>query len=66
MEIIFASKKLKKQMTEERAMVKAYGPRRIKLLKIVLTSLHAAPNLGIFNPPYSPPHRCHELTIHID
>jgi proteic killer suppression protein len=49
-------------MTEEKAMVKAYGAQRIRKLKIVLTSLRAAPNLGIFYPPYSPPHRCHELT----
>lgn len=61
MELIFATTKLRKQMTEERTMTKAYGPRRIKLLKIVLTSLRAAPNLGIFHPPNSPPHRCHEL-----
>jgi proteic killer suppression protein len=28
----------------------------------VLAQLWAAPTLEIFAPPYSPPHRCHELT----
>ena len=27
-----------------------------------MTALRAAPNLGVFAPPYSPPHRRHELT----
>jgi len=27
-----------------------------------MVSLSAAPTLGIFAPPYSPPNRCHELT----
>ncbi|MBT3725204.1 MAG: killer suppression protein [Gammaproteobacteria bacterium] len=61
MEITFSSAKLKKQLNEGKAMVKVYGPKRAKKLKIVLTSLRAAPNLGVFAPPYSPPNRCHEL-----
>ena len=28
---------------------------------ITCTLLGAAPNLGIFAPPYNPPNRCHEL-----
>ena len=43
-------------------MIKAHGPLRTKKLKIVLTQLKAASNLGVFAPPMSPPHRCHELT----
>ena len=41
-------------------MVKTFGTIRAKKLKIVLTQLNAARNLG-FAPPMSPPHRCHEL-----
>lgn len=43
-------------------MMKAHGSIRTKKLKIALTQLRAAPHLGIFAPPMSPPHRCHELT----
>lgn len=62
MDIEFASNKLKKEMNEGKAMLKAHGAKRTKLLQIVMTALWAAPNLGVFAPPYSPPHRCHELT----
>ena len=43
-------------------MVKSYGQKRSKRLKVVMTALRATPNLGVLAPPYSPPHRCHELT----
>lgn len=43
-------------------MHKAFGLVRAKRIKIVMAALRAAPNLGIFGPPYSTPHRCHELT----
>jgi proteic killer suppression protein len=62
MDITFATKSLKKQLNEEKEMVKKHGALRAKKLKVVLTQLHAAPNLGVFAPPMSPPHRCHELT----
>lgn len=62
MEITFSSNKLKKQMNQERDMEKAYGTVRAKKLKRLLTALNAAPNLAMFAPPYSPPHRCHELS----
>lgn len=62
MDLSFSSRRLEKQLNKEREMVKAFGPQRAKRLKIVLTALRAAPNFGIFAPPYSPPHRCHELT----
>jgi proteic killer suppression protein len=60
--ITFDNAKLKKQLNDDKAMIKAHGPLRTKKLMIVLTQLKAAPNLGTFAPPMSPPHRCHELT----
>jgi len=62
MEISFATKSLQKEISEEKAMVKAHGVNRSKRLKIVMAALRAAPTLSIFAPPMSPPHRCHELT----
>ncbi len=60
--IEFASKKLARKFNSEKALLKAFGKNRAKRVAIVMTSLRASPNLGIFAPPYSPPHRCHELT----
>jgi proteic killer suppression protein len=62
MDIRFATKKLQKELSEGKAMVKAHGATRSKRLKIVMAALSAAPTLSIFAPPMSPPHRCHELT----
>lgn len=62
MDIRFATKRLEKELNEEKAMMRAHGAIRTKRLKIVLSSLRAAPSLGMFAPPMSPPHRCHELT----
>ena len=42
-------------------MVQSYGVINAKKLGILLQQFRAAPNLGIFAPPMSPPHRCHEL-----
>ena len=61
MDIAFSSNKLKKQLNEAKFMIKTHGPRRTALLKVIMTQLRAAPNLGVFAPPYSPPNRCHEL-----
>lgn len=61
-DIDFASRKLKKLFNEEKALIREYGPQRAKRIMVVMTALRAAPNLGTFAPPYSPPHRCHELT----
>ena len=49
-------------MNDDRAMVKAYGTQSARKIQKILTQFRASPNLGIFAPPYSPPHRCHELT----
>lgn len=54
-DIGFAGKKLQKQFNEEKAMLKAFGQQRTKRIKVVMTALRAAPNLGAFAPPYSPP-----------
>lgn len=62
MDIHFKSRKLEKQLNKEKEMLKAYGTTRSKFLKRVMVSLRAAPSLGMFAPPYSPPNRCHELT----
>ena len=62
MDITFRSKKLAKRMNDEREMVKAFGSKSARKIQRILTQLLAAPDLGIFAPPLSPPHRCHELT----
>ncbi len=62
LDIQFSSKKLQKQFNEERELLKTFGQKRAKRIKVVMTALRAAPTLGVFAPPYSPPHRCHELT----
>ncbi len=43
-------------------MQKAFGTERTKRIQVVMTALWAVPNLGVLAPPYSSPHRCHELT----
>ena len=62
MDISFASKKLSKELNEEKNLVKVHGSLRAKKLRVVMAQLRAAPTLSIFAPPMSPPHRCHELT----
>lgn len=60
-DIEFASKKLEKQFNTGRELIKAYGPQRAKRIMVMMTALRAAAHMGILGPPYSPPHRCHEL-----
>lgn len=62
MEILFANKKLQKIMNSDREMQKEYGANRARKLQRVLYSLRAVENLSHLGTPYSPPHRCHELT----
>lgn len=62
MDITFSSKKLAKQMNDDKALVRDFGSESARKLQRVLTQLRAAPNLGVFALPMSPPHRCHELT----
>lgn len=62
MDILFSSKKLAKKMNDEKEIVKAFGCHSARKIQKILTQLRAADNLAIFAPPYSPPHRCHELT----
>ncbi len=61
MDIEFSSKKLSKQFNEARVMQKTFGAERARCIRVVMTALRAAPNMGVFAPPFSPPHRCHEL-----
>ncbi|MEW8043072.1 MAG: killer suppression protein [Candidatus Sedimenticola endophacoides] len=61
-EIEFSNNRLRKRFNEAKAMQKAFGTERAKRVQVVMTALKAAPNLGVLGPPYSPPHRCHELT----
>lgn len=49
-------------MNQDQDLVRVHGTLRAKKLKLVLTALQAAPNLALFAPSYSAPHRCHELT----
>ncbi len=65
MEISFSTNKLSKQMNQEEVMLKVHGAIRTKKLKRLLTSLEAAPDLSVFAPPMSKPHRCHELTANL-
>ncbi|ABR74576.1 killer suppression protein [Actinobacillus succinogenes] len=62
MEIIFATKKMQKIMNNECEMQKVYGQHRARKLQRVLYSLRAVSTLAELGAPYSPPHRCHELT----
>jgi len=62
MDIDFASKKLSKQFNQSKTMHKVFWSGRSKRIRVVMMALRAAPNLGVLAPPYSPPHRCHELT----
>jgi len=62
MKILFASKKLQKQFNQQKELQKTFGAQRAKRVAVVMMALRAAPTLGTFAPPYSPPHRCHELT----
>jgi len=45
-DISFASNKLQRQLSEEKAMLKAFGQPRAKRLKVVMTALRAVPHLG--------------------
>jgi proteic killer suppression protein len=59
MDISFASRKLKRQMEDEKAMQKAFGL-RAKPLKLRLRALSQAPTLA--DVPRGKPDRCHLLT----
>lgn len=62
MDIAFATKKLQKELSEAKVMVKVHGAIRAKKLRVIMISLRAAHDLSTFAPPMSPPHHCHELT----
>ena len=62
MDISYKSKKLKKELAEEKQMLRAYGAKQAKVLKRRLAVLRAAETLHDFWPPNTRPERCHELT----
>lgn len=59
MEILFARSKLRKTLTQEREMARAYGQRTAQKLKLRLAILDAAACLA--DVPIKPPDRCHQL-----
>lgn len=59
MEIQFKTSKFKKSCTQAKAIMKAYGPERSKILGRRLDQLRAAPNLAVMK---SLPGKCHELS----
>ncbi|MCL2481019.1 MAG: hypothetical protein FWF38_04855 [Spirochaetaceae bacterium] len=62
MDISFKSKKLKKELNEEKQLKKVHGEIRANKICIRLAELRAASCLYDFWPPKTPPERCHELT----
>lgn len=62
MEVGFRTKRLRKQLSGARQLQKAHGERRARLLQRRLRVLQAARSLADFQPPFSGPERCHELT----
>jgi proteic killer suppression protein len=59
-EIRFTSEKMQKRCSNEKEMVKAWGPARAVRLKRRLMELMAAETLADIS--HLPPARCHELT----
>ena len=62
MDIFFKSKKLEKELNEEKRLDKIHGTLRAKKIRIRLAELRAASSLYDFWPPKTGPSRCHELT----
>ena len=59
MDIIFRSKKLEKQLTDHKKLVRKHGPKRAKKVELRLTQLRAANTLADLT--LLPQMRCHEL-----
>lgn len=59
MTVYFKTKKLQKQCSEMREMVRAYGPAMADRLSQRLAELQAADSLSVIS--HLPPPRCHEL-----
>lgn len=59
MEIDFATKKLRKQLTSPQEMIKSFGADRAKRLKQRLEDLYTASNLAVLRS--LPQANCHEL-----
>ena len=63
MDISFSTTKLEKVMSCEKTIVQVYGPLQAKIINRRIFALKNSPTLVDFWPPYTPPHRCHELTV---
>lgn len=62
MEITFCKPRMEREFNEERRLQAQHGEPQAKKIRVRMTALKAAENLGVFWPPYSKPERCHELT----
>jgi hypothetical protein len=62
MNIQFASKRLQKELSEDKAMIKAHGPLRSKKAQDCPDDVACCTKLGGVRSTDEPPHRCHELT----
>jgi plasmid maintenance system killer protein len=60
MEIEVPNRKLEKQLSDEREMIKAFGKQRAQKLQARLAVLQAADRLS--DVPRAPPDRCHQLS----
>jgi plasmid maintenance system killer protein len=60
MELSFRTAKLRKELSDAKAMDRAYGADRGRALRMRLSVLRAAACLR--DVPHSPPDRCHQLT----
>lgn len=60
MVVFFRTKKLQKQCSSQKEMLREFGPARTRKLQQRLMELSAAENLNQI--PRTPPPRCHELT----
>jgi len=66
MDIRFADRKLEKECSDDRLMLRRQRERRANLLKSRLAVLAAATSLADIGLPYRGPMRCHELTGNLD
>lgn len=61
MQISFKTKKLQKELEDEKKLITKHGPIQAKLIKKRLMALRALETLNDLWPPFSGPERCHEL-----
>jgi plasmid maintenance system killer protein len=64
--VVFADKKLKRALENDKERQKRFGHDMAKKIQLRVSALTAAESLGDFWPPLSPPERCHELKADLD